>query len=205
LKNRKRKGAYPAGELHLLRFYLSTHDDRMALDACAALGLRRREVAALQAGDVNLTATTFAVKQPDGTWVDRDLPPGYAGVVSVRKGKGGRPRQAPVPEWYHFMLADLVARAPSKHTRLWPVSARLFGYEVLAACRRAEIPSRGIHGLRHFWALQQYWHLRGLGRDDLDARQLVSWWLGHNRIQVTVNYIPRQPAPSSCVYGSYRE
>lgn len=204
LDQRKRRGAYSASDLAALRQHLPHDDYREALDACVALGLRRREVVSLQAGDVDLTARTFAVKQRDGEWSHQDIPPGYVGVVNVRRGKGGRPRQTPVPIWYQGALSDLMAGAPGKHTRLYPVTAAEFGSAIWEACQAAGVPSGGVHGLRHFWALQQYWHLRSLGHDDEGARQRASWWLGHNRIQVTVNYIPRKAPPVAVDHGEYR-
>lgn len=187
---RKRRGHYPADEIRLLRLYIEA-EYRPALDACLALGLRRHEVIAMQAQDVDMAATTCAVKGLNGLWSPHPLPPGYAGVIRVRRGKGGRPREVAIPLRYRDTLANLV-RAVGPETRLWPVQAKAFGYAIIRACRAARIGSRGVHGLRHSWALREYLHLRGLGYSDTDARQCVSWWLGHNRLQVTTNYIVRK-------------
>lgn len=191
LADRVRRGHYPADEIRLLRLYIAA-EYRSALDACLALGLRRREVIAVQAQDVDPLATEFAVKTAEGGWSPRPLPDGYAGVVRVRRGKGGRPREVPVPFRYRETLVDLVRTAAEPTTRLWPIQARAFGYAVIAGCRAARIGSRGVHGLRHSWALREYLHLRQLGFTDTDARQVISWWLGHNRLAVTANYIERK-------------
>lgn len=191
LEDRQRRGHYPADEIRLLRLYIE-REYRPALDACLALGLRRREVIAIQAQDVDLLASEFAVKAPDGGWASRPLPEGYAGVVHVRRGKGGRPREVPIPLRYRETLVGLVCGAKEPTERLWPVQAKAFGYGVIRAGRAARIGSRGVHGLRHSWALREYLHLRQLGFTDTDARQAVSWWLGHNRLAVTVNYISRK-------------
>lgn len=191
LSKRIRRGAYPLADLLAMRAYLEP-EYRRAVDACIQLGLRRHEVIAVQARDVDLETSVFAVKERDGTWRTEPMPPGYAGIVRVRKGKGGRPREIPIPLAYRDRLAAQVEAAPTPETRLWPVQARALGMEVLAACRAARIHSRGVHGLRHTWAQQQYGHLRRLGCTDEAARQYVSWWLGHNRLAVTVSYIPRE-------------
>lgn len=189
LAERIRKGAYPLADLQLLRAFIAD-EYRPVLDACLALGLRRHEVIAVRACDVDLAATAYQVKEKDATWSSHPIPPGYQGVVRVRRGKGGRSREVPVPVEFRRQLEALLQSTPGED-RLWPVQAIAFGEEILSACQRAQIPSRGVHGLRHSWALEQYSHLRRLGYSDPEARQIVSWWLGHNRLAVTLSYIPR--------------
>lgn len=191
LDSRRRRGHYPAGEIQLLR----THIDpayRDALEACLALGLRRHEVIAVQARDVDLSTRSFAIRGRDGESFDRGLPPGYAGVVRVRRGKGGRAREIPIPLRFLITLTDLVQRAEKPTTRLWPVQAQAFGFAIIQGCRAAGMASRGAHGLRHSWAVHEYLHLRYRGFSDQDARQVISWWLGHNRLNVTTSYISRK-------------
>lgn len=193
LKKRRRRGAYPAADLRLLRLYLPA-EYRGAMDACVALGLRRKEVLSVQASHVDLSATVYEVKGLNGQWTDKLMPSGYAGVVRVRRGKGGRPRAIPVPDWYRPQLEYLVqGRAPED--RLWPIQARAFGAAVARACEEAGIDSRGVHGFRHSWALQRLFHLMGLGLTEDAARQTVSWWLGHNRLPVTASYLSKRPQP----------
>lgn len=190
LRMRKRRGAYPAGDLRLLREHLP-EEYRQALDACVALGLRRKELVGVRACDVDLLAASYLVKGRDGVWTEHPLPPGYAGVVRVRKGKGGRPREVPVPVWYRPELeAILAGRGPED--RLWPVQYQEFGRAIYRACKDAGIVSRGVHGLRHTWAIQQMHHLMSLGYSEDEARQLCSWWLGHNRLAVTSSYLARR-------------
>lgn len=190
---RRRKGAYPAADLRLLRAHLS-EEYRRALDACVALGLRRKELVSVRACDVDLLATSYLVKGRDGVWMEHPLPPGYVGVVKVRRGKGGRPREVPVPVWYRPELeAVLAGRKPEE--RLWPVQYREFGRAITRACADAGIVSRGVHGLRHTWAIQRMCHLVSLGYSEDEARQLCSWWLGHNRLAVTSSYLAKRRDP----------
>gem|GEM_PF-3234187 len=205
LGKRRRKGAYPAAELRLLRAHLP-EEYRRAMDACVALGLRRKELAGVRACDVDLLATSYLVKGRDGAWTEHPLPPGYAGVVKVRRGKGGRPREVPVPSWYRPELAAVLAyRKPED--RLWPVEYQEFGRVISQACAEAGIISRGVHGLRHTWAMQRMHHLMSLGYTEDEARQLCSWWLGHNRLAVTSSYLAkrREPGFDITIYIEDRE
>lgn len=193
LQSRRRRGRYWPVEIARIRQHLTLPYDR-ALDAMLALGLRRHEVISIQAGQVDLEAVHYRVKGRDGTWQDQALPPGYRGVVWVRRGKGGRSREVPVPGWYREELRVIAQVAPNAQARLWPVQARELHRAFWRACRAAGVPSRGVHGLRHTWARQNYDFLIALGHSDEQARQMVSWWLGHNRLGVTVAYVPRDSA-----------
>jgi len=193
LHMRRRKGAYPAADLRLLRAHLP-EEYREALDACVALGLRRKELVSVRACDVDLPAVSYQVKGRDGVWTAYPMPPGYVGVVRVRKGKGGRPREVPVPAWYRPELEALLA-GRNPEDRLWPVEYQEFGRAISRACAEAGIVSRGVHGLRHTWAIQRLWHLMSLGYTEDEARQLCSWWLGHNRLAVTSSYLAKRREP----------
>lgn len=191
-RRRKADGelAYPEAHLESVLRCLEP-PFREAVEAVLHLGLRRREVVSLRAGDVDLRAASFAVKGRDGAWTVHPLPPGYAGVVQVRRGKGGRPREVPVPLGYRDALEARVRTARDPAERLFPVQAQELTRAVARACAAAGVPCRGVHGFRHTWALRQFRHLQGLGYVEVGARQMVSWWLGHNRLGVTVSYIPR--------------
>lgn len=165
------------------------------MGACVALGLRRKELIGLKADDVDLTAKVFRVKTRKAEWEEHKLPPGYAGVVKVKKGKGGRPREVPVPEWYRFELESTLAGLKPED-RLWPIQSKEFGRAVYGACAEAEIISRGVHGLRHTWVIQRLFHLTSLGYSEDEARQLCSWWLGHNRLAVTSSYLAKRRDPA---------
>lgn len=191
LRLRRRRGAYPPEDLALLLAHLDP-GHRTVAEACVALGLRRREVISVQAGDVALAAVTYSVKGLGGDWTDRPMPEGYRGVIRVRRGKGGRPREIPVPLEYRGALEEMLRHSHAPTDRLWPVQALELGEAVTAACRRAGIPSRGVHGLRHTWAKARMRHLQDMGATEEGARQVVSWWLGHNRLAVTSSYVPKR-------------
>lgn len=191
LRDRRRRGAYTADEITALRLYLAPQF-RQPFEAMLALGLRRHEVIALRARDVDLTAQAYAVWDREGTWRAEPMLPGYMGIVKVRRGKGGRPREVPVPEEYLSKLEEHARAARDPGQRLYPVQARALHRAIWDACSKAGIPSGGVHSLRHSWAQRQHQQVRSLGYGEGAARQLVSWWLGHDRIAVTASYVPVQ-------------
>lgn len=114
-----------------------------------------------------------------------------AGIVRV-KGKGGRLREVPIPAELLPWLPDLVAATPPGQ-RLFPVAARRVQEAVRKACLQAGISPHGTHGFRHSYAVNLYEELRSQGMSDRQARAVVTQRLGHNRIRVTVAYVPRPP------------
>ncbi|MBX5459164.1 MAG: tyrosine-type recombinase/integrase [Thermogemmatispora sp.] len=133
------------------------------IDFLRATGLRRREVAALRVGDLNEAA----------------------GVVLVRRGKGGRRRLVPVLPGVEELLQQLQAgREPEE---------RIF----------ARVPSHlDVHALRREYAQALYRLLSGgalppatgrLRPADYDrvAVEQVAVALGHNRVDVVLRHYLR--------------
>ena len=59
------------------------------------------------------------------------------------------------------------------------------------ATKALGIEGSGVHRLRATYAQLEYIRLRLDGKEDESARHVVSKLLGHNRLDVTYAYIPR--------------
>ena len=70
--------------------------------------------------------------------------------------------------------------------------ARRVRSAVQQACIRLGEPCYSTHGFRRTFAQERYRNLRAEGLDDRAARRALAGDLGHNRIDVTYSYVPRQ-------------
>lgn len=140
----------PASESELIRALSTAPDDRtrLALYLAAFAGLRRSEIVKVTAEDL------------------------YADVLVVR-GKGGRDRMIPLPEW----LADLVRRSGPGHVIRSVHGGPISPDHLYKLMRRCGVSP---HRLRHRFATRAY-----AGSRDLRAVQLL---LGHSRPETTARY-----------------
>jgi integrase len=105
------------------------------------------------------------------------------------KGKGGRPRDVAVPPNIMQHLN------PSRQyqfgaSRAW---MNAFRAAVASAAKALGIEASGVHRMRANYAQALYNQLVLGGLDDNQARKRVAAALGHNRIDVTAKYIPKEP------------
>lgn len=145
--------------------YLGAHDSAFLLPAEIALqcGLRKSEIAGLKGEDV-----------------DKE------GMVIKVIGKGGRYREIPLTH-------DLVEKLnTSKQFLFSPKSSwkNALYQAVSKAANSLDIEVSGVHRLRSNYAQNLYTELQGEGLSEDQARDIISKNLGHNRRDVTHNYIP---------------
>jgi integrase len=101
-------------------------------------------------------------------------------------GKGGRYREVPLPD-------DLAEKLnTSKQYIFTPNRSWKSAYyqAVAKAARALDIDLTGVHRLRSNFAQNLYGDLREAGLSDDQARDETSKQLGHNRREVTHNYVP---------------
>jgi integrase len=145
--------------------YLAEQHSQFALAAELALrcGLRKSEVAGLKGKDIDRQKLTLKVV-----------------------GKGGRMREIPVS-------ADLAEKLNLSRqyiftpNRSWKSA---FSQAVAKAAKALEIDLTGVHRLRSNFAQNLYKDLRQDGLNGVQARDQISQQLGHNRREVTRNYVP---------------
>lgn len=160
-----RYGYHPADADRIVA-YLTEHRSPYALPAEIALrcGLRENEIAGLKGGHV-----------------DRER------RLLCFKGKGGRYREVPIAD-------DLLGRLGETNTYYFTPKESWcadFRTTVQKATKALTIEGSGVHRLRATYAQLQYVRFRLDGKDDEEARHAVSKLLGHNRLDVTYSYIPR--------------
>ncbi len=130
-------------------------------------------------------------------------------VVYVVKGaKGGRRREVQVDEKHGEFLAYLQERARQHHDghvfinrgdRGSSLGMRV-GSAVYQACQRLDLECYGTHGFRRLFAQARHSErveeMRATGESnrqaDYTARQEIAQDLGHNRVEVTYSYVPKQ-------------
>jgi integrase len=160
-----RYGYHPADAEKIVTHLAETHSP-YALPAEIAFrcGLRENEIAGLKGGHV-----------------DRER------CLLCFKGKGGRYREVPIS-------GELLARLGEttgyyfNPKESWCAN---FRSAVQKAAKALGIEGSGVHRLRATFAQLEYIRLRLDGQDDESARHAVSKLLGHNRLDVTFAYIPR--------------
>jgi integrase len=145
--------------------YLGEHDSAFLLPAEIALecGLRKSEIAGLKGKDIDQEKLIIKVV-----------------------GKGGRYREVPIS-------ADLINKLnTSKQFLFSPKRSwkKAFYQAVTNAASKQNIDLSGVHRLRSNFAQNLYEVLLAQGLSDGEARDIVSKQLGHNRRDVTHNYIP---------------
>ncbi len=145
--------------------YLNERHSAFALPAELALrcGLRKSEVAGLK-----------------GENIDKEK------MVIRVVGKGGRPREIPLP-------VDLAEKLNTSRQYLFTPSRSwksAFYQAVAKAADALGIDLTGVHRLRSNFAQNLYEDLREGGYSDGQARDVTSKQLGHNRREVTHSYVP---------------
>ena len=145
--------------------YLEEHNSAFALPAELALrcGLRKSEVAGIRGEDIDKGKMIIKVV-----------------------GKGGRFREVPLP-------ADLAEELNTSKQYIFTPSRswKSAYYQAVAkAARVLDIDLTGVHRLRSNFAQNLYGDLRKAGFSDDQARDETSKQLGHNRREVTHNYVP---------------
>ncbi len=145
--------------------YLNDHHSAFALPAELALrcGLRKSEVTGLK-----------------GENIDKEK------MVIRVVGKGGRPREIPLP-------VDLAEKLNTSRQYLFTPSRSwksAFYQAVAKAADALGIDLTGVHRLRSNFAQNLYEDLREGGYSDGQARDVTSKQLGHNRREVTHSYVP---------------
>jgi integrase/recombinase XerC len=109
------------------------------------------------------------------TWADINLD---TATPRVRNGKSGKSRQAALSLGLGAALAATVPREPSE--RLLPISQVQARERLAALCRRAGVPYRGYHALRHAAGMRAA--KEGLGLDG------IATFLGHASVETTRVY-----------------
>ena len=145
--------------------YLNERQSAFALPADLALrcGLRKSEVAGLKGEDIDKEKMVIRII-----------------------GKGGRPREIPLPP-------DLAEKLNTSKQYLFTPSRSwksAFYRAVVNAAEALDIDLTGVHRLRSNFAQNLYEDLRDDGYSDGKARDVTSKQLGHNRREVTHSYIP---------------
>ncbi|MCP4591601.1 MAG: tyrosine-type recombinase/integrase [bacterium] len=146
------------------------------------VGLRVSEAAMIRGQDLDIAKPDFCV------------------VNVVRATKGGRPRTVTVSVAHRPFLERLVEQAEAHRDGhvfqgrgdRGSSLARRVEAAVRYACEQLEIACYGTHGFRKCWAQELHRLLGDLGLDDREARREVAQGLGHNRVNVTYAYIPRE-------------
>ena len=160
-----RYGYHPA-DAEKIVVYLAENRSPYALPAEIALrcGLRENEIAGLKGGHV-----------------DRER------RLLCFKGKGGRYREVPIS----IMLLGRLGETQGYYFTPKESWCANFRTTVQKATKALGIEGSGVHRLRATYAQLEYIRLRLDGKEDEGARHAVSKLLGHNRLDVTYAYIPR--------------
>jgi integrase len=103
------------------------------------------------------------------------------------KGKGGRYREVPIS----VALLGRLGETQGYYFTPKESWCANFRTAVQKATKALGIEGSGVHRLRATYAQLEYVRLRLGGTADEEARHAVSKLLGHNRLDVTYAYIPR--------------
>jgi len=163
---RKHRYGYHPADAEKIVAHLAETRSPYALPAEIAFrcGLRENEIAGLKRGHVDQKRNLLCFK-----------------------GKGGRYREVPIPVDLLVRLGETAGYyfTPKES---WCANFRM---AVQKATKALGIEGSGVHRLRATFAQLEYTRLRLVGQDDEAARHAVSKLLGHNRLDVTYAYIPR--------------
>lgn len=103
------------------------------------------------------------------------------------KGKGGLVRFVELPDEILEKLKLLMELKPSG--KIFNKDPSSVQRALRKACEALGIECKGIHGLRHDYAVNRYTELREGGFEDLDSKRVVSKELGHTRVKITDAYL----------------
>lgn len=157
---------------------------------CFEAGLRAHETFALRRVDE-------VSREPGRKWDSRL----FAGLTDyttyVVHGKGGLRRHVAIP---NDLAAELEARRiPSlqvttdraiKYDSLYKLGGgQAFSQSFSTACKKAEVPCRGAHGLRHSYAKRRFVQLKMFGFSTEDTLLILSQELGHFRPGIVLTYL----------------
>lgn len=104
------------------------------------------------------------------------------------KGKGGRGRAV------KMLDPDVLTRLPQGSKFVFSPTAsfrRTVQRRVREACEELGLACKGTHGFRATFAERLLEDYLGIGLAEREARKAVSTALGHNRVAVTLRYVPK--------------
>jgi integrase/recombinase XerD len=141
---------------------VAQEDTKMILSLAAIVGLRISEALNVRASDLD-------------------------GRMLRVKGKGGLVRIVELPDEILEKLKPFMEIKPSgKVFNKDPSSVQR---ALRKACETLKIECKGVHGLRHDYAVNRYTELRDGGFEEEDSKRVVSKELGHTRVKITDAYL----------------
>jgi integrase/recombinase XerD len=141
---------------------VTQEDTKMILSLAAIVGLRISEALNVRSSD--LDGKTLRVK-----------------------GKGGLIRFVELPDEIVEKLKPFVERKPSG--KLFNKDPSSVQRALRKACEALGIECKGVHGLRHDYAVNRYVELRVQGIEKDESKRVVSKELGHTRAEITDAYL----------------
>jgi len=175
------RGAYTPGEAQAIIKTVACFDPAAArvLRLMSSGGLRLREA-------IWLRADTIYDRKARVDRLGVDIRTGSTFV----EGKGGRQRQVEVLDKTALHGLDLDKKYPLRDSGMKEQSQmRRIQESLQRACKELNIRARGTHALRAGAAREYYARQLADGRSDQQARQMLAWWLGHNRTSVLRHYL----------------
>lgn len=160
-----------------------------ATELSRASGLRAVELLTLRRADEDSKSTRRAWRN--------DRFEGLKGDLYVVTGKGGLKREVLIPkdlanklETYRLAQPKVILDRKVKITSCYDIpGGKNFSKSFSSASNRALGFSNGAHGLRHSYAKERYEQLRTLGKNEIDAKTIVSQELGHFRPSIVEVYL----------------
>jgi len=117
----------------------------------------------------------------------------------IVKGKGGKVRTVPIQESISIELEKMLAITKRGHKLFVPdgipTDYAIKCLQQFVIAYRDEVRDTDsnrpmtFHGLRHTCAVEWYMSLKEKGYSDFQARKQVSFWLGHERDEITRIYL----------------
>lgn len=107
------------------------------------------------------------------------------------KGKGGYSRKIPISNDFKQWLKEIIEDKSTNDKVLPERTDRAIQKQVRKACKNLEIKPLGLHRMRATYAYNLYKELLEKGYNDKEARKIVSERLGHHRLSVVSNYLPK--------------
>jgi len=172
LSERQGRGAFTDFQVADIQVFVEEIDPQAAkaLDVQLQFGLRISELLGLRCCDILFPQQKLVV------W----------------RGKGGRLREVPFPDSNAAKLLHYICYGKKDKDLLFLeiTEGRLRG-TLQKACEMAGIKNSKTHNLRHTYVVKEYKKLTGIGFDDIEARKKLTQNVGHNRVDVTYAYAPR--------------